>query len=310
MFPPFSAEGAHANKYFQVIVENEDGDVVKTYDLGPQDKQDNDFVSQGLKYMGMGGLGKAGEKSGASGSSPSGDEEKGATKPTSRPGIPAWASGAFGRAAGDPEKARKKSVVENDEEDDRHIRFTINNVGQRMTKEDFIREMQKIDKAARREIVDKSTASNAVKTLAKQDAQPKKNQGEPSSSPAARGKETARQASVEHRPAEPASSSSNGSSAEASRSVSRSPSERSGDLDLDAPETDAERRRRLAALKGVGDFSQDESGETPAERRRREAALGMSSTAADEDSEDDDTPRVPPQKRGIRFADAPERDRE
>lgn len=252
--------------------------------------------------MGMGGLVKIGEKSGASGSG--GNEEKAAGKPTSRPAIPAWASGAFVRAAGDPEKARKKSVVEDEEEDDRHIRFTINNVGQRMTKEDFIREMQKLDKSTRRDIIEKSTASSAVKSLARQDA-PRKNQGETTTEATARGKEAARPANVRQNTAEQVDSSVNDSSAEASRSVSRSPSEGSNDLE----ETDAERRRRLAALKGVGESSREESGETPAERRRREAALGMSSTGAGEDSEDDDTPRVPPQKRGIRFADTPERGR-
>ncbi|KAM7192828.1 Na(+)/H(+) antiporter [Rhypophila sp. PSN 637] len=285
-----------------VIVENEDGDVVKTYDLGPQGKPESTLVSHGLKYMGMGGLVKVGDKSSASGSSPVKEEDKAASKAPGRPGIPAWASGRFARPGG--ESARKKSVVEEQEEDDRHIRFTINDVGQRMTKEDFIREMQKLDKPTRREIIDKSNASSAVKSLARQDAPPKKHQGGPSAPSPVRGEDAARPVPARPKPTEPAES-----SGEPSRSTSRSASEGSDDPDGDVPETEAERRRRVAALKGVLGSAQEDSGETPAERRRREAALGMSSTAADEDSEDDDTPRVPPQKRGIRFADAPERGR-
>lgn len=264
--------------------------------------------------MGMGGLVKAGEKSGAEGDPATGEESKATGKATSRPAIPAWATG-FGRTAGDPtaEKARKKSVVEEQEEDDRHIRFTINNVGQRMTKEDFIQTMQKLEKSKRRDVVEASSASSAVKTLARQDAQPKKQQGQSSTQPAtqsaARGKETAVSAPIKPKP-ESAEGSSKDSSGEASRSSSRSPFDRSDELSRGAPETDAERRRRAAAFKGVGGSAQEESGETPAERRRREAALGMSSTVPDDDSEDDDTPRVLPPKRGIRFADVPDRGRD
>jgi hypothetical protein len=81
-----------------------------------------------------------------------------------------------------------------------------------------------------------------------------------------------------------------------------------------------ERGRRRAALKGSGSGSGDDSNnsndgedqrETAAERRRREAALGMTPHAdVGEDSDDDDTPRVPPSRKSIRFADAVERGRQ
>ena len=72
-----------------------------------------------------------------------------------------------------------------------------------------------------------------------------------------------------------------------------------------------ERRRRLAALQGVRDDNDEDEdhAETAAERRRREAALGMAPHGDGDDSDDDDTPRVPPSKRSIRFADVPERGR-
>jgi hypothetical protein len=77
-----------------------------------------------------------------------------------------------------------------------------------------------------------------------------------------------------------------------------------------------ERGRRRAALKGSGDDSNnsndgEDQRETAAERRRREAALGMTPHAdVGEDSDDDDTPRVPPSRKSIRFADAVERGRQ
>ncbi|KAK3322201.1 alkali metal cation/H+ antiporter Nha1 C terminus-domain-containing protein [Apodospora peruviana] len=311
-----SRRGAPARAYqfgTTIIVENEDGEVVKKYELPPQNP-DGDFVSQGLKYMGMGGLVKAGEKSGeksgASGSPAREGESSGsAAKTPSRPVIPTWATGAFTRStAGESaaEKARKKSVVEEqEEEDDRHIRFTIGGVGQRMTKEDFIREMQKLDKSTRRDIIEQSNASNVVKTLAKQDPQPAQQQGGSSAQSSARGK---RAESPKQLQSAAGSSNAPGSSGQPSRSTSRSVSPQSDAAGEDELETEVERRRRLAVLKSVGDSRREETGETPAERRRREAALGMSSTVADEDSEDDDTPRVPPPKRGIRFAE-PERGR-
>lgn len=270
-------------------------------------------MSQSLKYMGMGGLVRAGERSqptaGPAGEDDSAAAPKGAGKPGTSSKV-SWA-GAFGLSTGgggepSAQRARKKSVAEEaEEEDDRHIRFTIGGVGQRMTKADFIREMQKFDKSTRREIVEHSDASGVIKTLANQDIQPTDSLDQSSS----RGKAVAgRPANTSERtkPSETDSSSSNGGRR---RSLSTSPSPTGSPAPRkDDDETAVERRRRLAVLKSVGD-DQDEMAETPAERRRREAALGMSSTGADEDedSEDDDTPRVPRAKRGIRFADAPDR---
>ncbi|KAK1751875.1 alkali metal cation/H+ antiporter Nha1 C terminus-domain-containing protein [Echria macrotheca] len=244
-----------------IIVENEDGDVVKTYEL-PSARPEGDIVSTGLKYMGMGGRAKsaAGEKSTAAAGTSGGEPSE-----TAKQGTPGWASGAI-RGLDPAQRARKKSVAEEkEEEDDRHIRFTIGGVGKRMTKEDFIREMQKLDKGTRREIVDQSTASHTIKTLAKQDPQVQRQPTErpgPLSEPAE---------AVSPTSAGPSSSDLNSGST----SRSESPSGKAVTLGVrtdDAPETAAERRRRIAALKGVGD--EEGADETAAERRRREAALG------------------------------------
>ncbi|KAL2164296.1 hypothetical protein VTH06DRAFT_3512 [Thermothelomyces fergusii] len=297
-----------------IIVENEDGEVIKKYDL-PTQKPQTDLVSQGLKYMGMGIFAKAIEK-------PSG----------------AAAGAGESSTAGEPsaaQKQRKKSVVaEQEDDDDKLIRFTIGGIGRRMTKEDFIEEMQKLDKPTRREIVDKSDASRAIKALAKQDpppwptpqimitpAQPSGVSRKDDAAPGAARSTQQPPGGDDRRQRE-------------SRSVSPgeqgSPSDTSDD---GAGETEVERRRRLAALRGVdaGDGNDDEDVvaeqrdrstnkaggedneddvETAAERRRREAALGIAPHAENgEDSDDDDTPRVPPSRRSIRFADGVERTR-
>lgn len=310
-----------------IIVEDEDGEVVKKYDLPSQkgDKDGNDVVAQSLKYMGMGGLIKAVEKpkEQTGKEAPEDDDSTAVTRVPSKPtGVSSWIG--FGRTAGEPssQKQKKKDVVaEKEEEDDRHIRFTIGGIGRRMTKDGFLEEMKKLDQNTRQDVIDKSTASNTVKTMAKQESMP-------SAAGASSAHESGKKVSATTGSSRRAEHREESSSDNSLRKHSSGPqhkaaaeSERgrkthvdTGD-DNDIPETAVERRRRLAAL-GVEDDSGESSGEgsdedrdddakeTPAERRRREAALGMSSQPAD-DSDDDDTPRVPPARRGIRFADVP-----
>ncbi|KAK4140511.1 alkali metal cation/H+ antiporter Nha1 C terminus-domain-containing protein [Dichotomopilus funicola] len=272
-----------------IIVENEDGDVLKKYDL-PVQKQQPDRVSQGLKYMGMGVFAKAMEK----------------------PGVEQPASGGEPSASGEPSTAprqRRKSVVaEQEEEDDRHIRFTIGGIGRRMTKEDFIREMQTLDKPTRREVVERSDAPRGVKAIAKQDAQPQIVVSPPQAGAVSR---------QDHAPSatggSPARAAQSGNSRTSSRNTSpgkpASPEIPALSEAAEAEdETDVERRRRARHHGDEEDQDEDdEHGETAAERRRREAALGLAPHADDdEDSDDDDTPRVPPSRRSIRFADVVE----
>lgn len=298
-------------KIIQIIVEDEDGEVVKKYEL-PSQKEEKEgggaLVSQSLKYMGMGGLVKPTERSqGTSGPSGEADSSAAAGKQGTA-GMGNWA-GAFGRSTGvesSAPKARKKSEAEEaEEEDDRHIRFTIGGVGQRMTKEGFIQEMRKFDKSTRSEIVEHSDAPHVVKTLAKQDARsPVSSKRSPPPGKAVAGRSA--DASGPARLPEASSTTTSTSGGRGlSLSSSQSPTGRPA-LGGGDGETAVEQRRRLAAMKTAED-AHDDMAETPAERRRREAALGMSSTAgdADSDSDDDDTPRVPPAKRGIRFVEAP-----
>lgn len=214
------------------------------------------------------------------------------TKPPTRPG---WGGlGGMlggGNATQKAEQVRRKSVIQQKQAaDDKKIRFTINGVSQRMTKEDFIREVSQLNTKTRKEVVDQSSASQKVKTLAKQDP------------PLARpGQQVPIPLIVEDSESTKAES----SRAQSNRSESYSPMRQAGKRPEES-ETAVERSRRLAVLAGQGD---EETGETPAERRRREAALGMAGGSSQDDSDDEGDARVPPvNRRGIRFAE-PERGR-
>ncbi|KAH8178841.1 sodium/hydrogen exchanger family protein [Sarocladium implicatum] len=264
-----------------IIVEDEDGEVVKTYELPTQkpEGQESKLLSSGLKYIGLGG-----RRASATGAVPGaeGGEQAGSDQ----------GQGAQGKADGSEADG-----------DDKKIRFTINGVGARLTKEEFIKKMQNTDEETRREVVDQSTASQAVKTLAKQDPPPPgKTKAVPIPNP--------RHDSDSSTP----SSVSSLGSARRKTSPRRSPvargKQRSSDEDESSDETAVERKRRLAVLDTHVDDDEGQTGETPAERRRRQAALGLGSPGVGEDSEDEGTERVPPAaRRGIRFAPEQERGR-
>lgn len=145
------------------------------------------------------------------------------------------------------------------EDDDKHIRFTIGGVGKRMTKEAFIKEMQKLDKTTRHEVIETSNAPHGVKALAKQEPQPQTGEypGQPSISKSAQ-----------------------------------------------SPETEVERRRRLAVLEGVGDVSEDPA-ESPSELQQTEAAVEVGSAVAEMDSNDGDVCQGWLSRRSIQFVDIP-----
>ncbi|KAK6852105.1 sodium/hydrogen antiporter [Apiospora arundinis] len=298
-----------------IIVEDEDGEVVKKYELPSSKAQNPEGSSKASKYIAM-GLGKKGEKAmkeGAAdntGSSGEGSGEAGPSKSgNTKPSFGGWTG--FGRpAAGEGKKGAAAIPEEGVDEDDRKIRFTIGGEGRRMTKDDFLREVQKLDVKQRREVIQQSDASPAMKALVKQQAQAG------TASPAATGSsrpsvkrgesDSSRQQGKTPAKAQEAPVTRGRSGTGKSQVAIETGSDNTGSGDVagsDQPETAAERRRRMAALSTIQDDDDVAEKETPAERRRREAALGLGETAReDSDSDDDDTPRVPPARRGIRFA--------
>jgi len=353
-------------------VEDEDGEVVKTYELPPnktaQAGQPGPVRKELTRMTTWTGLKKPDE---ASKSTPSSEapESSAVRQGISRMGT--WGFGGKNTNKEDPTTGQEAA------EDDRQIRFTIGGAGRRLTKEDFLKEIQSLDPKARCEIISESDAPAAMKDLAKKDA----SDDSPGSSrifgaknaQRASGKNVAKSvgaAMARARGADIRGEDDEGygrdhdSGSEDSESNRERRQRAKGGLDLrkkreraesmgdrrlskieshmsgEQPETDAERKRREQALKGVDDVtdaqrgrtrtvdedhrvnagstsasgsgSRGPGGETPAEKRRREAALGVSAGAVEDDSDDDDTLRVPPpvaRSRGIRFAQSPVRGR-
>jgi hypothetical protein len=67
---------------------------------------------------------------------------------------------------------RGRKTQDEEDDDDRRIRFTIGGVGKRMTKEDFLKEIKSLDPKARAEIIHESDAPEVMKDLARKDASP------------------------------------------------------------------------------------------------------------------------------------------
>ncbi|KAF7551220.1 hypothetical protein G7Z17_g5175 [Cylindrodendrum hubeiense] len=259
-----------------IIVEDEDGEVVKTYELPTQKAEGaeggSDILGTSLKYMGLGSLARpAAEKA------PEAIVEEGEASGT-----------AAEKAAARPGRAaRRQSVAQEQAVDDRNIRFTIGGVNQRMTKEDFIREVQKLNAKTRKEVVDQSTASLTVKRIATQEPPATRSP----TSKIVEDPETAWVGRSTQRP----------TTARSSESISPTRTPGKTKPSEEQAETAVERKRRLAAL--ASHSEEEEAGETPAERKRREAALGMGEEESADDSDDEGDERVPPNtRRGITFA--------
>lgn len=278
---------------------------MKTYELPsqkPEGSEGSALFGNSLKMMGLGGLGrnagntgKAAETSMEEGEAATPGE---ATKVQSKSGWP-----GFSVLGGSSAQNKKKQPEDDEDGDDQKIRFTIGGVGNRLTKEEFIKQMQQLDAGTRQTVVNQSNAPQTIKTIAKQDPPP-------------RGK--VRSVAVpdpRESPSRSIPSASSSSGPSRRRSQQRTPSPPQAMADEEDPrddlaETAVERKRRLAVLAAQdgGDDEEEDTrtGETPAERRRRQAALG---TVGEDDSEDEGTERVPPARRGIRFAPEQERGR-
>jgi hypothetical protein len=224
------------------------------------------------------------------------------------------------------ESLEKKEAAK---DDDSRLRFTIGSGGQRLTKEDFLKQIQTLDPKARVAAVEKSDASPAAKEAFKRHVSEaddedntaharalvrdsRRRQSEDTSDDSESETDIQRRAGMG---ALQLSRKKDAPIASGSRRVGRVASHED-----DEPETAAERKRREKALKGVEDVDnrpvssasstgprgrgpkrrsvdvdEEHSGgyftETPAEKRRREAALGLSSSSAGNDNSKDDQPR-------------------
>jgi len=272
-----------------IIVEDEDGEVIKKYDIpnpnkkkkeGEATSQDPAKTRQRMQrmtsYLGVGNKANDGGPSGT-------------------------ADGAV------QESKRKVRKGEGDERDDARLRFTINAGGRRMSKADFISEIQKMDPKKRARVVENSDAPEAIKEEARADAHDNHQPAQKAERPDIKLTPASPNIAV----AEARQDGDDQAKVRRTASHEEAPSGPEGLTLVDSNE------QAIPFHDVTGDLHrhsiQNGTGqETPAQRRRREATQQAQQKqprpVADEDSEDDGTERVPPaaasskQNQGIRFA--------
>lgn len=260
---------AHAYQFGNtIIVEDEDGEVVKKYDLPPQPKQRGGVrggVQDGVSHfdarpmlkragiwVGIGG--RAGE--------PSQSESTTETK-------------------GQEKKRRKQSIV--DPDDDR-IRFTVGTGGRRLSKADFIQQIQAMDPKARVQTVEESDVPEAVKEEVRVDAEDETGDSRSSARPRSNSKRVAEQRTM--------SPVQEGDQPDEMMPVVRRLS--TADDRPKGPDglTLVDSKNQEIPYHPVSESVQKYGGEETAAQRRRRIAL------ARKDSDDDGTERIPPRSTG------------
>ncbi|OBU00061.1 hypothetical protein VE01_01776 [Pseudogymnoascus verrucosus] len=306
-----------------IIVEDEDGEVVKKYDLPSH--RDTKKAEAGAAKPKTPRKDKAGEEAGAQEGESSEAQQTGQSKLIQ--GLNKWSG--FNAIK---ETQIFDSFKENkdDYKDDEHIRFTIGSAGRRLTKEDFLNEIRSLDPKGRAAVLERSDAPPAMKDLARRDADASipgsnrlfsaKNVQSGASAAAAKVVGAAMAGAHAPKPEEldgAASSSSSRSSedAEEHRAVARkhralfahaqdsedrgagSPGRTgviasTGSPSGEVPESAAERRRREQALKGVDDDDVPATKRvaTPADRRRESATTARRNLVSGATRDDSETP--------------------
>lgn len=244
-----------------IIVEDEDGEVIKKYDINPPPKK------EGPASVTFADPSKTRERMHRMGSylgvRPKDDNET-----------------AKGASASDSKKHGKDAIEE--EDDDDRIRFTVEAGGRRMSKAEFIRQIQKMDPKSRAKMVEESNVPEEVKEEARADAKEH-----------AKGEREGRPAVNLHPPTPDAASvaSSNAGDMAAVAKVPTNESVKKGPNGLTLVDSN---NQAVPFHDVTGDLNRltMQRQETAAQRRRREAHERAQREA--EDSEDDGTERVPP----------------
>lgn len=282
--PPEKKRGpAHAYQYGNtIILEDEDGEVIEKYEIpaaqrrhgksGAHDASgnhvDSAVVRHGLKRMGTwAGFKGSGEASAAAGA----------------------AADVSGQDRPEPSRRKSSAAKEEVEEKDDGLRFTVTAGGRRMSKADFIRQIQNMDPNHRFAAVQDSDASEAVKDEARQDPPP--SSGRPrAQSTSSRPRVQRQGASNRSDPRQsetPDPSSPPGRNGPELHQVGQDSDRPHGDTGLTLVDSHTGDIPVHSVPDSVARYSAARGVETAAQRRRR--TLG-----ARRDSDDDGTVRVPP----------------
>ena len=275
-----------------IIVEDEDGEVLKKYDIPAPPKKNRpegsaaDTPTTRQKIQRMGTFGLSGYSKNAQGQGEAGVSDE---------------------TTAESEKKKNKRREE-DEADDARLRFTVEANGRRMSKAEFIQQISNLDPKARAKFVEQSDAPQVLKDQAHSDARkgrrPSAQQVESSI-----GREMPELQDVERireRDAEDGGSSENAALKRVGSADSRAAGPEGLTLidsnDQDIPfhdlsgdvrdrETAAERRRREARNRYTS--LQKPASPLPT-RHRSPSPRHTAQTTPEEDSEDDGTERIPP----------------
>jgi NhaP-type Na+/H+ or K+/H+ antiporter len=266
-----------------IIVEDEDGEVIKKYDIGPNSgKQDaptgesSERSKQSIGRMGkMLGMNFGDHKAEGAVAGPSTNEDG-----TKRP---------------QPERRRTfKNTNKDDDADDDLVRFTMSSGGRRMSKAEFIESIKKMDPKQRVQAVENSDVPEAVKREARRDAREQAallgNNSYSGAVPVVTEQPEAEARGDYFSSGKPRKASSGG----VLQNTSPSDNHDTALKLVDSNEQEVPVHNLSASVRGA--TSASGKPETAAQRRRREAA--EAARQLDEDSEDDGTERVPPRPTG------------
>ncbi len=312
----------------QIIVEDEDGEVVKKYEMPRPDGAASSFATRPVINR-LGTLMGGGSQFPTKNTSPNPTTTNAAGNPTSSdPATMTPVAGAPSKKSKTVEGINKwtginalktlKTPSMDDPADDKVVRFTMG--GRRMTKEGFLKEMKSMTPKERAKIVEHSNAPAAIKEAARKDADPNvPGEGRLLEARNLAIGRSAEEATMHGEQLAAATGASGGESANPSplelqmRWDIREESRESGqESEEDSPASSATlneetkmltpadlRRAQGATIPLRPAALRQDTEETPAERRRRVAALGHSA--------EPDELEQPRGRGGIRFAEEPRR---
>ena len=278
---PKRAQGpARAYQYGNtIIVEDEDGEVIKKYDIGPNaGKQDGAGGGENPERSNQ-AIGRMGKMLGMN---------FGDNKAESVTAGPSTAEDGTKRPQ--PERRRTfKNTNKDDDGDDDLVRFTMSSGGRRMSKAEFIESIKKMDPKSRAQVVENSDVPEAVKREARRDA---REQAAHSGGVPVVTEQPEAEARGDYFGSEKKRTPSSGGLLQQT-----SPSDNHDTALKLVDSNDQEVPVHNVSASVRGHTSTSGKPETAAQRRRREAAEAARQQD-DEDSEDDGTERVPPRPTG------------
>jgi NhaP-type Na+/H+ or K+/H+ antiporter len=269
-----------------IIVEDEDGEVIKKYDIDAPAKKPKQP--------------KEGETAASTEGARPGPTRRGLSRMGTALSITGRKANEAEPGASNARDEKRRQKAEKEAEDDERLRFTVGAGGQRMSKAEFVRQISSLNPKQRASIVEESDLPEAVKREAREGAKkgnedsiPHRLQSMPENRPVRVSSMDAETNLTGESPEETGKS---GLSDNAK--VKRMPSHTDAPAGPEGLALVDSNDEAIPFHDVTGDLRRSSgAGETPAEKRRREARERAEQARQDtieEDSEDDGTERVPP----------------